>query len=90
MKAEKRRSENLPPQDEDTMEIARTMRSSSPPASASDLLEAQNQKRNTRPIRRVCNTLFFISVGVASECYSLGFIVAYGRRCGHYQGIEYK
>lgn len=59
MKAEKRQSANLPPQDEDTMEIARTMRSSSPPASASDLLEAQNQKRNTRPIRRVCKTLFF-------------------------------
>lgn len=53
MKADKRRRANLPPQDEDTMEIAKTMRSSSPPASASDLLEAQNQKRSTRPFRRV-------------------------------------
>ncbi|XP_066158816.1 striatin-interacting protein 1 homolog isoform X1 [Euwallacea fornicatus] len=52
MKAEKRCKANLPPQDEDTMEIAKTMRSSSPPASASDLLEAQNQKRSTRPFRR--------------------------------------
>lgn len=39
--------------DEDTLEVARNMRASSPPASASDLLEAQNQKRNNRPIRRV-------------------------------------
>ncbi|XP_076262128.1 striatin interacting protein isoform X2 [Rhynchophorus ferrugineus] len=52
MKAEKRKAANLSPLDEDTMEIARTMRASSPPASASDLLEAQNQKRNTRPFRR--------------------------------------
>lgn len=52
MKAEKRRKTDLPPQDEDTLEIARTMRASSPPASASDLLESQNQKRNNRPYRR--------------------------------------
>nr|CAD7578944.1 unnamed protein product [Timema californicum] len=37
---------------QDTMEVARTMRASSPPASAADLLEAQNQKRNNRPFRR--------------------------------------
>ncbi|CAG9771079.1 unnamed protein product [Ceutorhynchus assimilis] len=52
LKAEKRQEANLPSLDEDTMEIAKTMRSSSPPASASDLLEAQNEKRNTRPFRR--------------------------------------
>ncbi|CAH0562654.1 unnamed protein product [Brassicogethes aeneus] len=52
LKREKRDKAGLPQQDEDTMEIAKTMRSSSPPASASDLLEAQNQKRNTRPFRR--------------------------------------
>lgn len=53
LKAEKRRMAGLPAQDEDTMEVARTMRASSPPASASDLLDAQNQKRNSRPLRRV-------------------------------------
>lgn len=53
LKAEKRKKYGLPPQDEDTMEIARTMRASSPPASASDLLDTQNQKRNNRPLRRV-------------------------------------
>lgn len=53
LKAEKRKQAGLPPQDEDTMEVARTMRASSPPASASDLLDAQNQKRNNRPLRRV-------------------------------------
>ncbi|CAH1153784.1 unnamed protein product [Phaedon cochleariae] len=52
MKIEKRARNGLESQGEDTMEIAKTMRSSSPPASASDLLEAQNQKRNTRPFRR--------------------------------------
>lgn len=53
LKAEKRAKAGLPPQDEDTLDIAKTMRASSPPASASDLLEAQNQKRSSRPIRRV-------------------------------------
>ncbi|EFA11227.2 striatin-interacting protein 1 [Tribolium castaneum] len=52
LKDEKREKAGLPRLDEDTMEIAKTMRASSPPASASDLLEAQNQKRNTRPFRR--------------------------------------
>ncbi|KAF2879632.1 hypothetical protein ILUMI_26545 [Ignelater luminosus] len=52
LKAEKRAKAGLPPQDEDTLDIAKTMRASSPPASASDLLEAQNQKRSSRPIRR--------------------------------------
>lgn len=50
---EKYRSQmGLPVTEEDTLEIARNMRASSPPASASDLLEAQNQKRNNRPLRR--------------------------------------
>ena len=53
MKAEKRSKVGLPLQEEDTMEIARAMRASSPPASASDLLETQNQKRNVRFFRRV-------------------------------------
>lgn len=57
LKESKREQQNLPAQDEDTMEIAKTMRASSPPASASDLLEAQNQKRNTRPLRRVNNII---------------------------------
>lgn len=38
---------------EDTIEVARTMRASSPPMSAADLIETQNQKRNNRPFRRV-------------------------------------
>lgn len=51
--AKYRNQAGLPACDEDTMEVARNMRASSPPASASDLLEAQNQKRNNRPFRRV-------------------------------------
>lgn len=52
LKEQKRQKAGVPPQDEDTLEVAKTMRASSPPASASDLLEAQNQKRNSRPFRR--------------------------------------
>lgn len=41
--------------EEDTIDVVRTMRASSPPASAADLLEAQtqNQKRNNKQLRRV-------------------------------------
>lgn len=52
LKEENREKAGIPPQNEDTLEVAKTMRASSPPASASDLLEAQNQKRNSRPFRR--------------------------------------
>ncbi|XP_022915364.2 striatin-interacting protein 1 [Onthophagus taurus] len=52
MKAVKREKIGLPPLDEDTMEIAKNMRASSPPASATDLLEMQNQKRNVRMFRK--------------------------------------
>lgn len=52
LKCSYREQAGLPVSDEDTIEVARTMRASSPPASAADLLEAQNQKRNSRPFRR--------------------------------------
>lgn len=48
-----REEANLDTQQEDTIETAKTMRASSPPSSAADLLETQNQKRNNRPFRRV-------------------------------------
>lgn len=51
LKSKYRLQNELPDTDEDTLEIARTMKPSSPPASASDLLEAQS-KRNNRPFRR--------------------------------------
>lgn len=62
LKAEKRTQAGLAAQDEDTLDIARTMRASTPPASASDLLEAQNQKKpksEMRPFRRVKPTSWF-------------------------------
>lgn len=44
----------LEPFTEDSLEVTKHMRSSTPPASAADILEAQqNQKRSTRPVRRV-------------------------------------
>ncbi|XP_071453332.1 striatin-interacting protein 1 homolog isoform X2 [Hetaerina americana] len=52
VKSDYREQAGLSQMKEDTMEVARTMRASSPPASAADLLEAQNQKRNSRPFRR--------------------------------------
>lgn len=52
LKNKYRMEHGLPPVEEDTIEVARTMRASSPPASAADLLETQSQKRNNRPLRR--------------------------------------
>jgi len=53
LKKQYREEADLDTQQEDTIEVARTMRASSPPMSAADLLETQNQKRNNRPFRRV-------------------------------------
>jgi len=50
-----REEADLGPTKEDTMEIAKHMRASSPPTSAADILEAQGQKKNNRPFRRVLN-----------------------------------
>lgn len=49
--------------EEDTIEVTRTMRAASPPASAADLLEAQNQKPGpaARPFRRVRLQFFSFS-----------------------------
>ncbi|KAL6425338.1 hypothetical protein ACFW04_009504 [Cataglyphis niger] len=52
LKKQYREEAGLDTQQEDTIEVARTMRASSPPMSAADLLETQNQKRNNRPFRR--------------------------------------
>lgn len=38
---------------EDTIEVAKAMRPSSPPTSATDLLDSQNLKKTNRPFRRV-------------------------------------
>lgn len=63
--------------EEDTIEVVRTMRASSPPASAADLLEAQSQsqKRNNRPFRRVStqypqDTICHSSYFVLFPCYN--------------------
>lgn len=51
--SDKYRAENaLKPTKEDTLEVARQMRASSPPANTADMLENQMPKRN-RPFRRV-------------------------------------
>lgn len=52
VKAQKRAEASLPVLNEDTLDVSRTMRASSPPASATDLIETQNQKRNARPFNR--------------------------------------
>ena len=55
MKNAARAAANLPPLTEDTHEVCRNMRASSPPASAADLLEHQQQQphRPTRGSRKV-------------------------------------
>ncbi|KAK2726963.1 striatin-interacting protein 1-like isoform X2 [Artemia franciscana] len=53
LKNEKRKYHGLPPCMEDTVEVAKTMRASSPPANAADLIEVQNQAKGiSRPFRR--------------------------------------
>ncbi|KAK8395960.1 hypothetical protein O3P69_005210 [Scylla paramamosain] len=51
MKNEYRQKHGLQPCEEDTLAVARTMRASSPPASAADLIEQQNNQKR-RPFRR--------------------------------------
>jgi len=46
-----REAAGLAPQVEDTLEISKNMRASSPPANA--LLDGEVERRNVRPLRRV-------------------------------------
>ncbi|XP_014254831.1 striatin-interacting protein 1 homolog [Cimex lectularius] len=53
LKYEYRKEAGLETIEEDTIEVVRNMRASSPPFNAAELLETQNnQKRNNRPLRR--------------------------------------
>ncbi|CAK9826215.1 Striatin-interacting protein 1 [Anthophora retusa] len=52
LKKQYREEVGLDTQQEDTLEVAKTMRASSPPISAADLIEAQNQKKSHRSCRR--------------------------------------
>ncbi|XP_006620825.1 striatin-interacting protein 1 isoform X2 [Apis dorsata] len=52
LKKQYREEAGLDTQQEDTLEVAKTMRASSPPVSAADLIETQNQKKNHRSYRR--------------------------------------
>lgn len=53
LKKKYREEAGLPVDQEDTIEVTKNMRPSSPPTSAADLLDSQNQKRNNRAFRRV-------------------------------------
>ncbi|XP_054722125.1 striatin-interacting protein 1 homolog [Uloborus diversus] len=52
LKSSYRAEAGLPPVPDDTIEVTRTMRAASPPASAADLIEAQQQRKNNRPFKR--------------------------------------
>ncbi|XP_043461418.1 striatin-interacting protein 1 [Leptopilina heterotoma] len=52
LKKKYREEAGLPVDQEDTIEVTKNMRPSSPPTSAADLLDSQNQKRNNRAFRR--------------------------------------
>ena len=49
LKAEYRKKAGLPEVKEDTLTVSKQMRAASPPASAADILEATNNRRNHRP-----------------------------------------
>ncbi|KAG8192206.1 hypothetical protein JTE90_009966 [Oedothorax gibbosus] len=52
LKSQYRAEANLPPVPDETIEVTKTMRAASPPASAADLIEAQQQRKNNRPFKR--------------------------------------
>lgn len=52
LRKEYRQQAGLEDTEEDTIEVTKTMRASSPPTSAADLLEVQHQKRASRPFRK--------------------------------------
>ncbi|KAL0267192.1 UNVERIFIED_CONTAM: hypothetical protein PYX00_009539 [Menopon gallinae] len=52
LRREYRKQAGLEDTEEDTLAITRTMRASTPPPSAADLLEGQHQKRASRPFRK--------------------------------------
>ncbi|OAD53293.1 Protein FAM40A [Eufriesea mexicana] len=52
LKKQYREEAGLDTQQEDTLEVAKTMRASTPPATATDLIETQNQKKNHKSYRR--------------------------------------
>lgn len=60
LKKQYREEAGLDTQQEDTLEVAKTMRASSPPVSAADLIETQNQKKSNRSYRRVRHCFIFI------------------------------
>ena len=57
LKADKRSEAGLPDIKEDTLTVSKTMRAASPPASAADILEATNNRRNNRP-SKISNYVF--------------------------------
>lgn len=67
LKKQYREEAGLDTQQEDTLEVAKTMRASSPPVSAADLIETQNQKKNHRSYRRVC----YIFINLKNFIYNL-------------------
>lgn len=52
LKTEYRSEMNLPPEPDDTHEVVKMMRPSSPPINANEVLEAQNQRKTNRPFKR--------------------------------------
>lgn len=57
LKKQYRKEAGLDTLQEDTIEVAKTMRASSPPSNATDLIETQTPKKNWR-YRRVCPVIF--------------------------------
>lgn len=57
LKKKYREEAGLDTQQEDTIEVAKTMRASSPPINAADLITSQNQRKNSSRYRRVCCTV---------------------------------
>ena len=71
LKADKRSEAGLSDIKEDTLTVSKTMRAASPPASAADILEATNNRRNNRP-SKILNYVF------ENRIIKIGFRIFFG------------
>ena len=78
-KNEVRKENNLPPLPEDTHEVCRHMRASSPPASAADLIDQQMPRRGLRSGAKRVGIEYLMSFNVQVALHLMNKIVIYVR-----------
>lgn len=89
LRKEYRKQAGLEDTDEDTIEVTKTMRASSPPTSAADLLEVQHQKRASRPFRKsLIKQSSLDDPGMEYDGDTVSFPVSNGNKCFFFKSDE--